>query len=167
MKRLFKLVLLLLIQLIPLLLLAQVNEHAPEPDEAMDLFLLVTGSLFVATMFGAAIIGAFLVALVVLLFAGLFIFGIVSTSIIVGLYKRSAFAGIKSFLLLLFGLTCPFAGWILFSFFNKLLPLNFSSQQASFIGLASGLVGGLLLALITGRLLENLLRFVSKRLPAK
>lgn len=150
--------------LLPHLLSAQPIADPPVPDEGMDMFLLVFGSLFVAAMFGAAMIGAFLAALVVLLFLTLFSFGLLSTSFFVGLYHRSFRSGLKTFLLLLFCTTCPFAGWILFSFFNKLFPLPLTSSQVSFIGLGSGLVGGLLLALMTFRILQKILHMVGKRI---
>src|SRR5687767_12470709 len=65
------------------------NNSVPEPDDEFNIFLLVLGTVFISIMIGGAIIGAFTATLVLLSLFGLVSLGILSISVITGLYKRS------------------------------------------------------------------------------
>lgn len=163
MEKMRKLTLLLPFSFLTTTIYAQVNSTLPQPDEGMDIFLLVIGSIFVCSMVGAAIAGAFLATFTLLLLAALTSFGLLSTAIVIGLYKRSLLAGFKSFLVILFSLTCAFLGLTGLVIFNQFVPLHVSNLQLSVVGLVSGLLAGIFLGNATFKLLSIVLSKFAER----
>ena len=163
MKALLKLSVFLLTFLFPLSHSAQ-DYTSPQPDEGMDIFLLVLGSIFVCTMIGAAIVGAFLAAFVILLFFSLTAIGMVSTSVAIGLYKRSFSTGFKSLFLIFFGVINAFLGAGGLLLLNMLIPLHISGSYLVPIGFFGGLAGGLLLGHILHYVVKELIATLAKRL---
>jgi hypothetical protein len=127
----------------------------------MRIFLLVIGTAFIGVMFGGAIIGALMAVVVALLFFGLVALSIVSTSVVVGLARRSFAAGIRTMLLLIFAPAGSFFGLICLHAFNRFFPLPLSSFTLTFAGLTAGLCGGMLLALFIFRMLRQITVFVA------
>lgn len=79
-----------------------ITANQAEPDDDMNVFLITLAIAFFSAVLGAAVIGAFFAAFVfIIIVVGLTV-GLFSTSLAVGLYKRSAGAGFKTFLVLLF-----------------------------------------------------------------
>ena len=149
--------------LLPIALQAQETVPPTEPDDGMNIFLLVIGTVFLGVMLGGAIIGAFMAAVVVLLFLGFVALGIVSTSVVVGLATRSLPAGIRTMLLLVFGPAGSLFGLICLHIFNRFFPLPLSSSTLTFTGLAAGFCGGMLLALFIFRVLRQITVFVASK----
>ncbi|HEU4469569.1 MAG TPA: hypothetical protein VFR58_00675 [Flavisolibacter sp.] len=143
------------------------QEDPPDGDETFTAVLLVIGSLFICAMIGAAIIGAMWAALMLFIFFGLVAVGGISVSVFYGLHKRSYKAGFKSFLLFLFGFSCLFIGGAGSYLIASFTELPVTASEALLIGMASGLTGGLLMALATYRLFGSLIGFMSKRLMNK
>lgn len=165
MKRRLKISLILLIQVLPFLLAAQ-DTVPVEPDEGMNIFLLVIATIFMGVMIGAAIIGAFLAAAVALLFFALVGFGLLSTSILIGLYQRSLSAGFKTLLVLSFGMACAIAGSAGLLLLHRFVPLPFSDTKLLLIGFTAGLAGGSILGIIAFKILKMLTYwFARKYLP--
>ena len=126
----------------------------PEPDEEFNIFLFAIATVFISVMIGSAIIGAFAATLFLLL---VFLFvsaGILSTSVIIGIYKKSLRSGFKSFLVII----CSIAGIILGSaaafLINKLFQLSFSNTSSLISGATGGLAGGILMGLAVFKILQ-------------
>jgi len=126
----------------------------PEPDEDFNIFLFVIATVFISVMIGAAITGAFAATLFLLL---IFLFvsaGILSTSVIIGIYKKSLQSGFKSFLVII----CSIAGMFLGSgaafLVNKLFELSFSNTTSIISGAAGGLAGGILMGVAIFKILQ-------------
>ena len=163
MKAFRKITTFFLVGLLPLFVAAQ-NDGSYQQDEAMDLFLLIIGGLFMAAMLGSAIIGAFLAAFAILLFFSITTLGLVSTSVAIGLYKRSFTAGFKSFFLILFGITAAVLGAVCILLFNLFIPLPIPSAYLLPIGFFGGLAGGLLLGKFLFYLVKELIAAFAHRL---
>ena len=130
----------------------------------MALFLLVIGSIFIAAMFGAAIIGAFLAAFAIFLLFSLTAFGMISTSLAIGLYKRSFTTGFKSLFLIFFGTTAAVLGTGSVFILKLFIPLSISSAYLALIGFLGGLAGGLLLGRVLFFIVKELITALSQRL---
>ncbi|HEV7334179.1 MAG TPA: hypothetical protein VGN63_24310 [Flavisolibacter sp.] len=163
MKALLKLSVFLLFFILPISNAAQ-DYSSPQPDEGMDIFLLIIGSIFICAMIGASIVGAFLAALVILLFFSLSALGMLSASLAIGLYKRSFSAGFKSLFLIFFGITSAVLGTGGLLLFNMFIPLHLSGNYLAFIGFSGGLAGGLLLGRILFYIVKELIATLAKRL---
>lgn len=163
MKRLLRICLFLLPYFITTALFAQ-STGTPASDDEMNLFLMAFACVFIGVMLGAAVIGAILATLLFLLALAFVNFGILSTSFLIGLYKRSLAAGFKSLLLLGFGLPCAALGLATTFLFNYVVPLHLPNTALAFTGLLSGLTGGLLLGLVAFALSKKLWAALSKRL---
>lgn len=124
----------------------QAQDPAYQPDDHMDMFLLVFGlaAAFITlaiTTLGALIFLAIVGLIVLLIFAG-----IVSASVFAGFLSRSWSSGLKAFVYLVcaalgvaFGI--PFA-WVT----GEIFHLAFSGLAVLFLGGVSGIVGGIVLA---------------------
>ncbi len=116
---------------------------------------------------GAALLGAFGGFLLICFVMALMALGLLSTSIVVGIYKRSAAAGFKTFLMVLFGFSCAMIGCFGLIIFNGLLDWTYSNLLLITIGLTAGGIGGLILGLISFRVLRYFGRYAAMkwRLP--
>lgn len=162
MKAFIKISTFFLVGMLPLFVAAQ-TDGSFHQDEKMDMFLLVLGSVFMAAMSGAAIIGAFLAVFAILLLFSLTALGLVSTSIAIGLYKRSFTAGFKSFFLLFFGITAAVLGAVSIFFFKLFIPLPISSAYLLPIGFLGGLTGGFLLGKVLFYVIKELIATTARR----
>jgi len=163
MKVLLKIILFLLPYFFATMLFAQ-STGTPVPDDEMNIFLMAFACLFLGAMLGAAVLGAILATLLFLLALFLVSFGVLSTSFLIGLYKRSLAAGFKSLLLLCFGLPCAVFGLAAAFLFNHIMPLHLPGLALALTGLLSGCIGGLLLGLVAFALSKKLWAGFSKRL---
>ena len=132
-------------------------------DDEFNIFLLTIAAVFVCAMIGAAIIGAMVAAVAIFFFFALITIGVLSTSVAVGLYKRSFALGFKSFLFILFGLASSIVGVVGLSIARGLFQLPLSGANTLLIGFASGLLGGILMAMAVYKVIQSIFKyFVNK-----
>ncbi|HYJ37649.1 MAG TPA: hypothetical protein VEV87_03495 [Chitinophagaceae bacterium] len=144
--------------------LSQSGKEIAEPDEEFNLFLFTLAMIFVCAVIGAAIIGGLLAALVLFFLFALIAFGVLSTSVAIGLYRRSYSAGFKSFLIILFALSCAVVGTIGVSLVNIFFALELSRSMAAGVGFLSGAAGGVLMGFATYKVLQTLFKYFVTRL---
>lgn len=143
------------------------QDTPPPADEGMDIFLLVIGAIFVSGMIGAAIIGAMAAALVLFFLFGMLSIGVLSTSVFIGLYRRSLASGFKSFLMLLFGFSCAVIGGGGMFLVDATIGLPGSSALVISLGAGSGLLGGLILAQASYILSKKIFAIIVARLQPR
>src|SRR4029079_6921772 len=95
MKKLF---LIMFLVVTAMIVFAQNGARANEPDDEMNIFLLVFALVSISIMIGAAIIGAFAATMFLLLMVLFVSMGIISISLLAGFYKRSVTTAFKTFL---------------------------------------------------------------------
>jgi hypothetical protein len=88
----------------------------------------------------------------------------VSTSVAIGLYKRSFTAGFKSFFLLFFGITAAVLGTGILFLLNLFIPLSIPTAYLALIGFFGGLAGGLLLGRILFHIVKEMIAALAQRL---
>jgi hypothetical protein len=165
MKRVLNVVIFL--SLLPLIAVSQVTDQQTPPADDLPFNLLLLGilALFFCAMIGAAIVGAAVAALVLFFLMALVTLGLLSTSVLVGLYKRSFQAGFKTFLYTLFGGSCSLIGggglWIA----GQLVDLPLTPAYHIVIGGVAGLLGGILMALATHQVLRFIFKSFAQKLP--
>lgn len=85
--------------------------------------------------------------------------GIISASVVAGLYKRSFTTGFKTFIYIIsciIGMALGIVGvWIVF----RLLHLNISDTASVLTGLLAGLLGGLLIGFTATKLLPPIFKY--------
>jgi hypothetical protein len=148
MKRQSKLIFILLFLSFVITTSAQSGDLNTADDE-FNLFLLSLVAVFFCAMIAAAILGAMITTLILFVLFALIALGVFSTSVAIGLYKRSFAAGFKSFLMILFITGCSViggGGLVLVDYFFN-LPM--STGVNFMIGIISGGLGGLIMALAT------------------
>lgn len=134
------------------------------PDDDFDLFLLVFATIVISVMIGFAMVGALSAIGLLLLLAAFISFGVLSVSVLAGLYKRSVTTSFKTFV----HIACPLAGaisgilgfWIIINLF-KVSILNQSGLLAGAIG---GFLGGLLLAFVFTKITLILAKYLLRKL---
>lgn len=139
-------------------------QYAMEDDFAPGLaFFALIAFAFMFIFTGAGIVIA-VIALLILF--GLIGTGILSASILVGLYNKSFTKGFKTFLVALTtigGLIISSTGlWLL----NKLVVHWFSSQTAIFIGSLVGLTAGWILGTLLFLIIQKLTAFLKAKINA-
>jgi len=139
-------------------------DEASVEDDEFNVFILVVGTTVVCAMIGAAIVGAFAAALFLLLLVALAALGIVSASVLVGLYKRSFQSGFKSFIVILSVMVCTALGaggaWLI----NHIFKLNITDTTSLLCGGAGGFIGGFIIALAVIKIIQSILSAFKKRM---
>lgn len=143
-----KIVLSFLLLLLSFALFAQSN-YDPAHDEEFNIFLLLFATVFVCGLFGAAVVGAVIASLIAFAVFGLIGFGILSTSVAVGLYRKSLTAGFRTFLMIVFGIACGLCGGALAAVAQYHFHLGPSLSFAVLLGFIGGALGGVVLTLIS------------------
>jgi hypothetical protein len=147
-----------------IILFAQVDTAKTGADDDMNIFLLVFAVVVIATIFGAAIVGAF-AAILFFLFAALFISaGVLSVSTMVGFYKRSLQAAFKTFLFIACSLIGMVIGGVGFFMVARLFKLEVSDSTSLIASVLSGLIGGLLMAWIVARVIKLIAGYFARKL---
>lgn len=115
------------------------NDYNP----GLSLFALV----FVGIMAGAAAFGVSIIAIILLVIFAMVSFGILSASVIAGIYSRSVTKGFKVFFILcsiviggVFGCTALFT----LNFFTQWYKVDDAILMGSAFGLVAGLAGGMI-----------------------
>ena len=139
------------------------NYEANEPDDEFNLFLLTFAFAFFTAISIAAFIGV-ITAIAVILFIFLMISaGILSSSFLVGLYKKSFAAGFKTLMIITGALTGIILGTVGLWLSVKIFDLNLSLQNALWIGAADGCIGGLIMGFLIFRTLQVILAYAKKK----
>ena len=135
-------------------------------DEEFNLFLfaiLILGIIFICISILIALIIAILCLFAIF---GFILVGALSTSVIVGINKKSFTSGFKAFVTVFstfaFGLIGIGSFWIL----NKLLHW-WSETKAIIIGLSIGLLSGLIAGFLLAYLINKLSTFLKSKLERK
>jgi len=134
-----------------------------QPPDDMP-FSLVVAIIFLSVSAGAMIIGAIAAILVLCIVFGMTSAGIISTAVIVALYKKSVSAGFR----ILFILTSSVCGIVVgitgLYLINRLFELHLSRVLIAWSGLAGGLVGGILLALVIIGIIRAMIGYFRNKL---
>ncbi|HEV2482249.1 MAG TPA: hypothetical protein VGS79_21440 [Puia sp.] len=133
-------------------------------DDDMDMFLLFYGIAFICIAFGAVFVGAavlvgFLAVLFLLVSAGVF-----STSVLMGMYRRSVAAGFRTLLMIICGLAGLFTGAVGLWLVGRIFHLHWKPQTALVTGAFGGLVGGVVLGLVLFFIFNTFFRYCRRRL---
>jgi hypothetical protein len=142
------------------------NGSSSVEDDEFNLFLFTLVFVFISGVAGAAIIGAMAAALLLFFIFSLISLGAISTSIGIGLYKRSYEAGFKTFFVIVFGISCGMVGAIGLPMVNMIFNMPVTAPVAVLIGSITGILGGYIMAVSTFRLFQMFIRFLYKRLNA-
>jgi hypothetical protein len=126
-------------------------------DDEFNIFLFTFASVFLAAMAGVALIAAIVTALILFFLFALLSLGVLSTSFMVGLYKKSIAAGFKIFIVLVFTGGGTLIGIIGLWLTKHIFYLSFSDSTSLLIGAASGAIAGILLGLATFKMLQYLI----------
>jgi hypothetical protein len=134
-----------------------VYKYDPSADiSAMQLFFLLI-------LLGIFFLGIILTLLFLLVIFALVSFGVLSTSIIVGLYKKSFTKGFRIFLILASAIAGAFAG--IFSFLIIHLTAHLWTIGSSIIsGTISGILGGTAFGLLVFYLIGKLVPYIKQKL---
>jgi hypothetical protein len=139
--------------------LSATSTPAAEQEEDFNLFLFAFAAVAISLMIGIAMIGALASLVLLFLLAAFISFGIVSVSVMAGLYKRSATAGFKAFIYIVCALagiaTGVFGYWII----DNLFTLSISDRAGLLAGGIGGFLGGLLLAFIATKIIAALSKY--------
>lgn len=135
------------------------EEHT-DNDFSPALFLIVVAGIgFILLSVGAGIV---LTVIALLMLFGLIGAGIVSTSVMIGLYTKSFEKGFKTFLVSATTICGIFAGTVIFWLFNKIV--HWVSTTASLlIGSVVGLISGLLLGFTLFYVLQKLTSYLKSK----
>jgi len=141
------------------------KDTSMENDESDDFspglfFLTVIGLAFILVCVG---VGIALTVMVLLILFGLVSFGILSTSFIVGLNKRSFAKGFKTFILLASTIGGLIFGGVGFWLLNKIIHW-WTTKAAIINGLTSGLFAGLIFGFLAYYILQRLTTYFKRKL---
>lgn len=128
------------------------------------MFLFAMLSIVVCAMMATAIMGTVIIALVLVFLFTLLAVGAHSTSVAMGLYKRSCAAGFKSFLVIVFVVICAGLGFTEAQIAGSLFELPVPTASAALTGVVGGSLEGWLMALATYQTIQLVFHYLSKRL---
>ncbi|MBS1664682.1 MAG: hypothetical protein JST68_26795 [Bacteroidetes bacterium] len=144
---------------------SQVDPSTPQSDDAeFNVFLFTLLLVFIAIIVGAIIAGALLAIISLFALLALVSAGVLSTSILVGLYRKSLAAGFKTAIVLTCSLGSAFLGTIIFWLINRIFQIHLNPPTAALIGAFSGLLGGILLGLILNSIIRLFLKYCRQKL---
>jgi hypothetical protein len=125
-----------------------------EPDDTFYMAGLATMTMvFMIVFFVLVIVGLILDCILLAIFSGLVMTGILSMSLVVGLYKKSFQKGFKIFIVLTSMFLSSIATTVVFVSLNKIMHW-FIVEVAIVWGLVLGSLSGLVIGLIFFRLLK-------------
>ena len=136
----------------------------PQPDDEFNLFLLSLAIAFFSVVIGAILAGGMLVAFALVGLFALVSAGVVSVGVVVGLYKRSVTAGFKTVLALICSLSGILVGGVAFYFVNRAFHIHLSGVAAILVGGFGGLVAGMLLGFLVLALIRLFLNYCRQKL---
>jgi len=133
-------------------------------DDDFTAFLIMCMSCFLAIMAGAVVVGAGITLLLAMLLTAFVAAGIISTSLLVGIYTKSIKAGFKTLVVILSAIGGVVIGSIGLLLMVKIFHLHLSIQTALFTGSLGGLGGGILTGFIIYRVIMYTLQYARKKL---
>jgi hypothetical protein len=139
--------------------------HSAEIDESDDfapglLFIALIGIAFILVCVGCGIALTVIALLIIAIFISL---GILSTSIIVGLNKKSFTTGFKTFIVLTSSIGGILLGGISFWGFNQLVHW-WTVKTAVLLGVICGFFGGLVFGILAFYILQRLTNYLKRKL---
>lgn len=164
MKPASKLIFILTLLFTSTIAFSQSNSSTNPDDGEFNLFLLSLLTIFFCSMFAAAILGAVIAMFIFLLLFALITIGVLSTSVAIGLYKKSFSAGFKSFLMILLGSGCAVISAIGLFIADYFFQLPISTFAIVIVGLMSGATGGIIMAIAMHRVIRTILKIITQRL---
>ena len=139
------------------------KEHTADDDDfAPGLFIGAVIMLGIATV--AVLAGSILAALAVLAILGLIPIGIITTSIFVGIQKRSAEKGFKFFLVLTAAMGGTVMGGLSAFLFHYLLHSQYTIPTVIAAGAFLGLIAGIAFGNILFYVFQRLVVFVKQKM---
>jgi hypothetical protein len=132
-------------------------------EEEFNLFLfmlLIAGIIFISISVLLAIL--ITVVLLFIIFGGITI-GAISTSVLIGIHKKSFTAAFRSFLIVFSTFTLTIIGMGSFWFFNRIVHW-WSNTKAILFGLAAGLLSGFITGILLAFLIKKLSTFLKNKL---
>jgi hypothetical protein len=166
MRRSLPILLTVLALLATTFLYAQTTNSNTQPDDDVP-FLGIMALALVAMMTAGFIAGFLGMCLLLAGILALVMVGILSSSLLVGIYKRSFTAGFKTFLLLACGIFGALSGLCGFYLINSIFELHISGPIVAATGSLGGALGGIILALSMVGVLRLFLAFAARRLSLK
>ena len=133
-------------------------------DDEFNVFLFAVTVTFFSVVFGAMVAGFITVMLILIALMALVSAGIVSTAVLVGLYRRSLAAGFKTALVLTCSITSMLGGTVCFWLINRIFHIHLRSPTAALFGAFSGLLGGLLLGWVLFIVIRLFLNYCRQKL---
>lgn len=134
-----------------------------DSDDDFLVILLLMGALFFLI---ALIIGVVICLIVIAILIGLVGVGIISTSVLTGLYKRSISTGFKTFFVLSSILGSTIVSVVFFWFINTIKNW-WSTDLAIVTGIGSGIISGWLLGLLLFVTLRKMMKFIKTKYESK
>ena len=132
-------------------------------DEGMDIFLLTILIIGMSIMIGVGIVSSLLVLIAIAFLFALLAFGILSTSVAIGLYNRSLSSGFKSFIVISLGIGSGIIGTLGSLLIIEVFDLSYDSSVLASIGFFSGSIAGLILALASIKSIRFALKYVKEK----
>lgn len=160
-----KILLLLFLPLIKITAFGQ-DAYDSTTDDEFNVFLLLFATVVLCGMLGATAVGAFLAALLAFAVFGLIAFGILSTAVAAGIYRKSLMSGFKIFLSLLFGLGCGLCGAGLAIVVHHFFYSTPSAAAAGALGFLGGGAGGVILVSVSIKAVRAVFAKAALRLKA-
>lgn len=165
MRRSLPILLTVLALLVSSFLYAQTTQTDTPPDDMPFIFVLALA--FMSIMAGGFIIGFITICILLAGMLALIMVGILSSSVLVGIYKKSFLAAFRTFLLLACGIFGALSGLCGFYLINSIFELNISGPIVAAIGSIGGALGGIILALSVVGVLRLFFAFTTKKLSLK
>lgn len=134
----------------------QVNKQ----DDEFELFLLLFGLALVSFVIGFAIIGVAVALGIAAITVGFITMGILSSSVFVGLSKRSVGAAFKTFLYLSLSAAGAIAGAACFFIVCNIFHLSISNRASITTGIIGGIAGGILLSYLISLIMRRISKMV-------
>lgn len=132
-------------------------------DDDFLVILLLMGALFFLI---ALIIGVVICLIVIAILIGLIGVGIISTSVLTGLYQRSIGKGFKTFFVLSSILGSTIVSVVFFWFINTIKNW-WSTDLVIVAGIGSGIISGWLLGLLLFVTLRKMMEFIKTKYESK
>jgi hypothetical protein len=110
------------------------------------------------------IMGTIIAVIAITITAAMAAAGVISTAIVVGLYKRSAVSGFKTLLALVTTIGGAITGVTVLYIANRIFHFNLSGTTIAWAGLAGGLLGGILLSLVLISIIRVIIGLFKERL---
>jgi hypothetical protein len=138
--------------------------YSQEYDGSPGLFIfMVLMLIFIMICIGIGIVVAILI---LLLLFGIIAVGLISSSVLVGLYNKSFLKGFRIFIIGSSTIGCLILGTACFIIYNKIVHY-WTLQTSIFVGALSGSIAGFLLGIILFYVTQKLIRFFYSKLKVK